>query len=95
MAPASIADDAGDGFEHIFDGKSLDGRRGKSQFCSVRDVEITGKTAKENPTDGNAFLISSGKVEDFELRLKVKMLSGNSGIQYRSVDVGNFVVYGY
>jgi hypothetical protein len=93
IVPARVP--AQDGFENIFDGQSLDGWRGKSQFWSVRDGAITGETTAENWTDGNTFLISSGKVADFELRLKVKILSGNSGIQYRSVDLENFVVSGY
>jgi hypothetical protein len=84
-----------DKFETIFDGKSLDGWRGKSQFWSVRDGAITGETTEKNPTDGNTFLIFQDKVVDFELRLKVKIQSGNSGIQYRSVDLGNSVVHGY
>jgi hypothetical protein len=72
VAPASIAADTGNRFQHIFDGKSLGGWRGKSQFWSVRNGAITGETTKENPTDGNAFLIFSDRVVDFEQRLKVK-----------------------
>jgi hypothetical protein len=90
--PATSADDE---FENIFDGNSLDGWRGKSQFWSVREGAITGETTDQHPTDGNTFLIFNGNVADFELRLKVKILSGNSGVQFRSVDMGNFVVHGY
>jgi hypothetical protein len=93
---ASVPVGANDGFEQIFDGKSLDGWSGKPQFWSVRDGAITGETTKENPTDINTFLIfDGGKVSDFELRLKVKILNGNSGVQYRSANMGNFVVHGY
>jgi 3-keto-disaccharide hydrolase len=92
---ASRAADTEDGFKSIFDGKSLDGWRGKERFWSVRDGSITGQTTDKNPTDGNTFLIFRDVVADFELRLKVKILSGNSGVQFRSVDVGNFVVHGY
>jgi 3-keto-disaccharide hydrolase len=95
VPPASTMAHAGDGFETIFDGRSLAGWRGKSQFWSVRDGAITGETTMENPTKGNTFLIFTSDVADFELRLKVKILSGNSGIQFRSVDVGDFVVHGY
>lgn len=94
-ALASSVADPDDGFENIFDGKSLDGWRGKSPFWSVRDAAITGETTEKNPTEGNTFLIFKNNVADFELRLKVKILNGNSGIQFRSVDVGNFVVHGY
>ena len=92
---ASPAADTDEGFIRIFDGKSLDGWRGKSQFWSVRDGAITGETTNENPTDGNTFLISQDHAADFELRLKVKIVSGNSGIQYRSIDMGGSVVHGY
>lgn len=92
---ASTIADAGEGFETIFDGQSLAGWRGKRQFWSVRDGAITGETTEKNPTEGNTFLIFKSKVADFELRLKVKILSGNSGIQFRSLDMGNFVVHGY
>lgn len=85
----------GDGFDSLFNGNSLDGWRGKAQFWSVRDGSIDGETTAENPTDGNTFLIFRDRVADFELVLKVRILQGNSGIQYRSVDVGNSVVHGY
>jgi hypothetical protein len=95
MHVASPAADADDGFKQIFDGKSLSGWRGKPQFWSVRDGAITGQTTEESPTDGNTFLIFQDQVSDFELRLKVRIISGNSGIQYRSIDMGGAVVHGY
>jgi hypothetical protein len=80
----------------LFDGKSLSGWEGDSKFWSVQDGAITGKTTKENPTAGNTFLIwKGGEVADFDLTLKFKIVGGNSGIQYRSKDKGNFVVNGY
>ncbi len=93
MPGSTLADD--DDFKDIFDGRSLDGWRGKSQFWSVRNGAITGETTEKNPTDGNTFLIFGSSVADFELRLKVRIVGGNSGIQFRSVDMGNFVVHGY
>jgi hypothetical protein len=84
------------GFECLFDGKTLSGWEGKPEFWSVKDGAITGQTTAERPTKGNTFLIwRGGKVADFELRLKWRMVGGNSGIQYRSVDHGDFVVGGY
>lgn len=80
----------------LFDGKTLTGWEGNSKFWSVQDGAITGKTTKENPTEGNTFLIwKGGEVADFELTLKFKIVGGNSGIQYRSKDKGNHVVNGY
>jgi hypothetical protein len=95
-AATSAADSAGDGFVCLFDGKTLDGWEGKSQFWSVRDGAITGQTTAENPTKGNTFIIwRGGKPADFELRLKFRMVGGNSGIQYRSIEMDDFVVGGY
>jgi hypothetical protein len=68
----------------------------------VQDGAITGITTKENPAQGNNFLIARDGsqnliVSDFELRFSYKFTGewGNSGLQYRSKDKGNFVVNGY
>jgi type 1 glutamine amidotransferase len=84
------------GFTSLFDGENLSGWDGNSKFWSVRDGTITGQTTAENPTQGNTFLIwRNGTVEDFELRLSYRIVGGNSGIQYRSKDFGNWVAGGY
>ena len=51
----AVADDKG--FEKIFDGKTLKGWDGNPKFWSVKDGAITGQTTKENPTQGNTFII--------------------------------------
>jgi len=64
----------------------------------ISDGAITGYTSDGKIPGGNSFLIWDGKVKDFELKLKFKILGGNSGIQYRSKTVGkpeDFVVGGY
>lgn len=87
-------DDAG--LVPIFDGTSLEGWEGKSEFWRVEDGAIVGETTPENPTKGNTFLIwRQGLVDDFELVLQYRLTGGNSGIQYRSKDLGDFVVGGY
>jgi hypothetical protein len=89
------ADDASDG-KCLFDGKTLNGWEGKSQFWSVQDGAITGQTTEENPTKGNTFLIwRGGEVGDFELTLQFRIVGHNSGIQYRSEELDDFVVKGY
>ena len=49
-----------DVFQSIFDGKTLANWDGNPKFWSVTDGAITGKTSKENPTDGNTFIIYRG-----------------------------------
>ncbi len=84
------------GFFPLFDGKTLDNWDGNPEFWSVEDGALTGTTTRENPVKGNTFLIwRGGEVDDFELRLKVKIIGGNTGIQYRSEDRGQWVVAGY
>jgi len=92
----SISAACADEYKPLFDGKSLTGWDGNAKFWSVKDGTITGQTTADNPTAGNTFLIwRGGEVKDFELHLKFKIVGGNSGIQYRSVDKGNHVVNGY
>jgi len=90
---------APEGFQSIFNGKDLTGWDGNAKLWSVQDGAITGQTTAENPTKGNTFLIwKGGVVKDFELRLKIRLDNGNTGIQYRSYlnkDKGNWVVNGY
>jgi hypothetical protein len=80
----------------IFNGKDLTDWDGNPDFWSVQDGAITGMTTKEKPTQGNTFLIWKGGVtKDFELTMKFCMQNHNSGIQYRSKDMGKWVVHGY
>jgi hypothetical protein len=97
-----MAQDVEPGFKSLFNGKDLTGWAGRPNHWSVQDGAIIGQTTKEDPAKGNNFLIlqQDGKdatVSDFELRLSYKFNSdwGNSGVQYRSKDKGNFVVTGY
>jgi hypothetical protein len=93
---AASAAPSEEGFVPIFNGKDLTGWDGNPKFWSVKDGAIHGETTKENPTKGNTFCIwRAGLVGDFELRLTYRLHGGNSGIQYRSRDLGNWVVGGY
>ena len=77
------------GFQSLFDGKSLNGWEGREGFWSVQDGAITGQT-KEQFRGPNTFLVwKGGDVSDFEIRLKYKIVGGNSGIQYRSKFLGD------
>ena len=90
------------GFTSLFNGKDLTGWEGRKEHWTVEDGAITGTTSMENPAMGNNFLIAKDGdknlvVGDFELRFSYKFSGdwGNSGVQYRSKDFGNFVVGGY
>ena len=98
LVPAIQAAEESDGFKRIFNGKDLSGWDGNPEFWSVKDGAIVGQTTKEKPTKGNTFIIwRDGTVDDFELRLKFKIVGGNSGIQYRSKEAENakWVIGGY
>ncbi len=93
--PVRAADDES-GFKPIFNGKNLDGWDGRPEFWSVEDGAITGRTTADNPTKGNTFIIwREAPVDDFVLRLKYKIVGGNSGVQYRSKEVDPWVISGY
>jgi hypothetical protein len=86
------------GFEPIFNGRDLTGWEGNEEYWSVEDGAITARTTPENLLKYNTFLVwTEGKPADFELRLKYKIVGGNSGVQYRSrvVDEDRYVVSGY
>ena len=94
LPEAARADESG--FALLFNGTSLDGWEGKPEFWSVQDGTIVGLTTAEKPTKGNTFLIwRGGTVDDFELVMQYRLSGGNSGLQYRSKDFGDFVVGGY
>jgi len=95
---ALMADEPEPGFKSIFNGKDLSGWDGNPKFWSVEDGAITGRTKSKDDLKeiGNTFIIwRDGKVDDFELRLQIKIVGGNSGIQYRSREVGKWVISGY
>ncbi len=85
--PVANSRAADDGFESLFDGKTLTNWDGNPEFWHVEDGTITGQTTSEKPTKGNTFLIwRGGEVADFELRFEYKIVGGNSGVQYRSFE---------
>lgn len=87
-----------DGFVSLFNGRNLNGWSGDSQFWSVEDGALTGKT--DGSLKMNRFITWEGStVRNFDLRVKVKVTpGGNSGLQYRGVmrhDIGLDIVSGY
>ena len=91
FAAAALAQD---GFEPLFNGKNLDGWDGDPRMWSVRDGMIVGATEGVTMTD-NSFLISKKPYRNFILRAEMKLRNHNSGIQFRSEALANWVVRGY
>jgi hypothetical protein len=90
------APDSGGDAKDLFNGKDLSGWDGDAEVWSVQDGVITGQTTAEKPVKHNTFLIwKGGTVGDFELHAMFKITGGNSGIQYRSKDLGDHIVSGY
>src|SRR6266404_1586933 len=81
------------GFRPLFDGKTLVRWDGDPRLWSVRDGVIVGSTEGVS-LDDNSFLISHDKFSDFVLRTEVKLRNHNSGIQFRSEALPNWVVRG-
>lgn len=81
------------GFRSLFDGKTLTGWDGDPRLWSVRDGAIVGSTEGVSLTD-NSFLISKAQYSDFILRAETKLRNHNSGIQFRSEALPNWVVRG-
>ena len=97
LALGSIAQ-AGDeeGFKSMFNGKDLTGWEGKPGGWWVEDGTITSESTKENPCVKHHYLYWQGaEPADFILRLKYKLVGGNSGIQFRSQRRPNFDTWGY
>lgn len=97
MILSSVVAQAADAeFRPIFNGRDLTGWDGDRRYWSVRDQCIRGESTLAALPVGNTFLLwRGGTPGDFELRLKVRLRNGNSGVQYRSRDLGKWVVSGY
>ncbi len=85
-----------DGFISLFNGKDLTGWDGDPRLWTVADGVIRGQTTPEKVARGNTFCIWRGGIlKNFVLKISFRLENGNSGIQYRSIDKGNWVVAGY
>ena len=94
LAPVLWAAEAD--YKPIFNGRDLAGWDGDPRFWSVRDGAIRGETVLGAMTVSNTFLIwRGGTLKDFHLKLKVRLRNGNSGVQYRSRDLGKWSIAGY
>jgi len=78
-----------DGFQSIFDGKTLHGWEGDPTYWRVSGGLMIGEITPETIIKSNTFIIwQGGTLEDFELKVDYRITAaGNSGINYRSVVV--------
>lgn len=83
-----------EGFRLLFNGKNLDGWHGDPAVWSVKDGVIVGST-DHHPIHHNTFLIYNGTFSNFILRADIKLRNHNSGIQFRSKELPDYVVTGY
>ena len=89
------------GFQPIFDGKSMKTWDCDPDFWRVENGEIVGETKADHQPPQNIFCIYKGSSPgDFELKMQYKLTgeTGNSGVQYRSVElpsVAKWVMKGY
>ena len=80
------------GAKPLFDGKSFKGWEGNLSVFRIEGGAITGGSLKESLAH-NEFLCTTEEFDDFELRLKFKLLgdpaSVNAGVQFRSKRIPN------
>src|SRR5205085_9306452 len=88
-------------FQQIFDGKSLNGWDCDPDVWRAGNGVMIGETRPDHQPKQNIFCIwKGGSPADFELKMQYKLTgeTGNSGVQYRSVElpsVAKWVMKGY
>src|SRR5450432_1018822 len=99
--PPPVAPLEESGFTQIFDGKTMASWDCDPDFWRVEQDEIVGETQPAHQPKQNIFCIwKGGAPADFDLKMQYRLtgLTGNSGVQYRSVelpDVAKWVLKGY
>jgi len=84
------------GWVSLFNGRDLTGWDGDPEIWSVQNGTIVGDTTGKVFTGFYSYLIlKDQQFADFELKALVRMPDGNSGIQFRAQDVGNWQAKGY
>lgn len=80
-------------YQPLFNGKNLEGWDGDPRLWRVEDGVLVGSTEGVK-LQSNTFLITKRTYSDFHLKLEVKLRNHNSGIQFRSKALPNWVVQG-
>jgi len=85
-----------DGFVPMFNGKDLTNWEGIPGAWTVENGTITGESTAKKPCKKTHYLYyTAAEPGDFILRCEIKLLGGNSGIQFRSQKRPNFDTDGY
>ena len=95
LGPATMLSDLerNSGFVPLFDGKTLEGWHFYKRFWEVRDGMIVGRT----PADckKKSYATYEKPFGDFVLRYEIRLVRGNSGVQFRSRQLPDYEVAGY
>jgi hypothetical protein len=85
------AQDKKNDFVKIFDGKTMKGWEGDTDFWRVENGSFIGEVTKSKPLKTNTFLIwRGGFPANFEFKAQYRISpEGNSGVQYRSEELPN------
>ena len=81
------------GFRPLYNRRNLKQWRGDSRLWRVNNGVIVGTTDTVQ-IPANTFLIHKREFANFHLKLQVRLRNGNSGIQFRSEELPDFVVRG-
>lgn len=87
LAQGSLKEE--EGFMEIFNGKTLEGWEGDPAYWRAENGSLVGEVTPDKLLKNNTFIIwRGGQTKDFELKGQFRLTeSGNSGINYRSVEV--------
>ena len=86
---------AQDGFRPLFDGKTLNGWDGDPHLWSVKDGAIVGSTDQTKIVHNTFLIYRKERFKDFVLYAEAKLRNHNSGIQFRSEALDEWVMRGY
>src|SRR5450432_1402696 len=90
---------ASDGYQLIFDGKTLDGWEYDPVYWRVENGTLVGEVTPSTLLTKNSFIIKKNLIlHDFDLKVEYRISSrGNSGINYRSetIDSLPYAMRGY
>jgi hypothetical protein len=96
VASMAQGQDATKPSKSLFNGTDLSGWDGDPRFWRVEAGELVGETTESNKAEKNTFLIyRGGEFGDFDMQFKYQVTNYNSGIQYRSTELGKWSIGGY